>query len=68
MMRAAGSAGGSFASGNMFSDFRTAPQIYNPTAPLGSRWSDNLTDSGIARGYHTTALLIASGEVCGRRP
>ena len=44
-------------------DFQTAPQIYTPTAPVGQRWSQLLTDSGIDRGYHNSALLIASGEV-----
>lgn len=58
-----GSAGGTFNMDNSYTNFQTAPQIYDPKAPLGTRWSDYLADSGIARGYHAGALLIASGEV-----
>ena len=58
-----GSAGGTFNMDNSYTNFQTAPQIYDPKAPLGTRWSDSLADSGIARGYHAGALLIASGEV-----
>lgn len=62
-MTCAGYALGAFNSGNGYSQFVTAPQIYTPTAPLGSRWTGLLADSGIDRGYHNSALLIASGEV-----
>ena len=58
-----GYVGGSFDYDNAYENFVTAPQIYTPTAPLGQRWSNLLTDSGIDRGYHNSALLIASGEV-----
>ena len=58
-----GYAGGTFNADNAQYDFQTAPQIYTPTAPVGQRWSQLLTDSGIDRGYHNSALLIASGEV-----
>ncbi len=59
----AGYIGGTFDYSNAYEAFATAPQIYTPTAPLGQRWSALLTDSGIDRGYHNSALLIASGEV-----
>lgn len=59
----AGYVGGTFDYENAYGDFVTAPQIYTPTAPLGQRWSGLLVDSGIDRGYHNSALLIASGEV-----
>ena len=59
----AGYATGAWDTGNTYSNFQTAPQIYSPTAPLGSRWSGLLVDSGIPRGYHNGALLIASAEV-----
>lgn len=55
--------GGGFGYGNTFTSFQTAPQIYNPLLPIGQRWSGLLTDSGIQRGYHNSAVLIASGEV-----
>jgi hypothetical protein len=57
--------GGGFGYGNTFTSFTTAPQIYNPALPIGSRWSGLLADSGIQRGYHNSAVLIASGEVGG---
>ena len=60
----AGYVGGTFDSDNAYSEFVTRPQIYSPTAAQGQRWSKPLTDSGIDRGYHNSALLIASGEVC----
>ena len=59
-----GYVGGTFNNGNAYTKFVTAPQIYTPTAPLGQRWSGLLIDSGIDRGYHNSAVLIASGEVC----
>ena len=62
-MLCAGYVGGTFDADNAYGDFVTAPQIYTPTAPLGQRWSGLLIDSGIDRGYHNSALLIASGEV-----
>lgn len=57
--------GGGFGYGNTFTSFTTAPQIYNPALPIGSRWSGLLADSGIQRGYHNSAVLIASAEVGG---
>ena len=60
----AGYTGGTFDSGNAYYEFVTQPQIYSPTAAEGQRWSNPLTDAGIDRGYHNSALLIASGEVC----
>lgn len=54
---------GAWNTGNGYSEFVTAPQIYTPTAPLGSRWTGLLADSGIDRGYHNGALLMPSGEV-----
>ena len=63
MPASSGYAGGTFNSDNAQYDFQTAPQIYTPTAPVGQRWSQLLTDSGVDRGYHNSALLIASGEV-----
>ena len=64
MCTCAGYATGAWNTGNTYSNFSTAPQIYNPSAALGSRWSGPLVDSGIDRGYHNGALLIASAEVC----
>lgn len=63
----AGYEGGGWATGNLYSRFQTAPQLYNISAPLGSRWTGLLADSGIGRGYHNGALLIASAEVGSQR-
>ncbi|KAF8273402.1 glyoxal oxidase [Lactarius quietus] len=40
------------------------PAIYNPNAPLGSRWSTaGLSSSTIARLYHSSAILLPDGSV-----
>ena len=40
------------------------PAIYNPTAPLGSRWSrDNFQASTIPRLYHSSAILLPDASV-----
>ncbi|KAJ7179878.1 copper radical oxidase variant A [Mycena crocata] len=51
--------GQSFASGPV-----GTPAIYDPNAPLGSRWSNaGLSASNIARLYHSSAILLPSGAV-----
>jgi hypothetical protein len=65
LMHAGFDGGGGFGYGNTFTSFQTAPQIYNPLLPIGQRWSGLLTDSGIQRGYHNSAVLLASAEVRG---
>ncbi|PPQ82148.1 hypothetical protein CVT24_012476 [Panaeolus cyanescens] len=51
--------GASFAAGPVLK-----PALYDPTAPLGKRWSqDNLTASTIPRVYHSTAVLLPDGSV-----
>ena len=59
----AGRTGGTYEAGNGFTSPVTQPQIYNSTAPVGSRWTGLLVDSGIARLYHSIAQLTVSGEV-----
>ena len=40
------------------------PAIYNPNAPLGSRWSTaGLSSSNIPRLYHSSAVLLPDGSV-----
>jgi len=40
------------------------PSIYNPNAPLGSRWSSQgLSSSTIPRLYHSTAILLPDASV-----
>jgi len=40
------------------------PAIYNPNAPLGSRWSTvGLSSSKIPRLYHSSAVLLPDGSV-----
>ncbi|KAJ6497006.1 DUF1929-domain-containing protein [Mycena vitilis] len=40
------------------------PAIYDPNAPLGSRWSNaGLSSSNIARLYHSSALLLPDATV-----
>ncbi|KAK9812389.1 hypothetical protein WJX73_007024 [Symbiochloris irregularis] len=41
----------------------TKPQLYNPAAPAGKRWSGLLADSNVPRLYHSTILLLPTGEV-----
>ena len=41
----------------------TAPCIYDPSAPPGKRWSPLLADSHVPRYYHSTLLLLPTGEV-----
>lgn len=48
---------------NAYRHFQSAPQIYNISAPLGGWRSDFLAYSGIGRGHHNRALLVASAEV-----
>ena len=40
------------------------PIIYDPSAPAGSRWSrKGLSDSTVARMYHSTATILPDGSV-----
>ncbi|QRW07636.1 glyoxal oxidase [Ceratobasidium sp. AG-Ba] len=40
------------------------PIIYDPSAPAGSRWSrKGLSDSSVARMYHSTATILPDGSV-----
>nr|GAT58538.1 predicted protein [Mycena chlorophos] len=40
------------------------PAMYDPSAPLGSRWSrDGLSASTVPRMYHSSALLLPDGSV-----
>lgn len=41
----------------------TRPQLYNPAAPAGERWSALLADSHVPRLYHSTIMLLPTGEV-----
>lgn len=41
----------------------TVAEMYDPTKPVGSRWT-TLADSQIWRLYHSTAVLTKNGEVC----
>ncbi len=40
----------------------TVAEMYDPTKPVGSRWT-TLADSQIWRLYHSTAVLTKNGEV-----
>jgi len=43
----------------------TVAEMYDPTKPIGSRWT-TLADSQIWRLYHSTAVLTKNGEVYSR--
>jgi hypothetical protein len=44
----------------------TTPVLFNPAVPVGTsgRWTI-LADSGVARLYHSSAILLRTGEVRG---
>ena len=58
----AGYAGG-FPSYGFASDPVTRPTIYNASGPGGKRWSSLLADSSIPRLYHSSLMLLRTGEV-----
>lgn len=48
----------------MAADPTLTPAVYDPEAPLGSRWSsDGMSASTIPRLYHSTALLLPGKSV-----
>lgn len=61
----AGYGNDSWAIGQSYADNPvTMPSIYDPSQPLGSRWShDNLSASTINRMYHSSAVLLPDGSV-----
>ena len=65
----AGYATGAWNTGNTYANFTTAPQIYNPTAPLGSRWTGLLVDLGHPPRLpqRRSAHRLSRGDVSARR-
>lgn len=59
---AAGIAGGSGYGFSAANDGATVPEIYDPSAPIGQRWSI-AADSQIWRMYHSTAFLTSNATV-----
>ncbi len=59
-----GIAGGSGPNGAAATIGTTTAEIYDPSAPLGSRWT-SVADSGIWRLYHSWALLTPDATVRG---
>ncbi|KAI5120664.1 hypothetical protein M0805_008001 [Coniferiporia weirii] len=61
----AGYGNDSWAIGQSYADNPvTQPAIYDPSAPAGSRWTeDGLSNSTIPRMYHSTATLLPDGSV-----
>ena len=41
----------------------TRPTLYNASGPVGKRWSSLLADSSIPRLYHSSLMLLRTGEV-----
>ena len=58
-----GIAGGSGPNGAAATNGTTVAELYNPAAPLGSRWT-TVADSGIYRLYHSWSLLKNDATVC----
>ena len=58
----AGVAGGSGYGFSAADTGATVAEIYNPTKPIGQRWS-TVADSQILRFYHSTAILTSNATV-----
>ena len=58
----AGYAGG-FPSYSFATNPVTRPAIYNASAPPGARWGELLADSQVPRLYHSSLMLLKTGEV-----
>ncbi len=58
----AGIAGGSGYGSSAANNGATVAEIYDPSKPIGSRWSV-VADSQIWRMYHSTAFLTSNAEV-----